>query len=88
VADELQALGERLYELFVEVAGDRVRVVASVKRKHVVEFTAPAFGDEVLAAAVGVLVQLGCNLRALLPFLVSVRELADQECCSLRHCGR
>jgi hypothetical protein len=30
VADELEALGERFYELLIEVAGDGVGVVAAV----------------------------------------------------------
>jgi hypothetical protein len=87
VTDILQALGQNIKQLGVEISGDGIRVVTSVECIYAVKVTALALRDEVFAVAIGVLVQLRRDLGALLPFFLGVRKLADEECCSLRHGG-
>lgn len=56
VADVLEALGQRIEQLGIEVSGNGIGVVTPVEGVDSIKFAALALGNEVFAVAIGVLV--------------------------------
>lgn len=56
MADVLEALGQRIEQLGIEVSGNGIGVVTPVEGVDSIKFAALALGNEVFAVAIGVLV--------------------------------